>query len=165
MVEAQLELRTVRCPRCAGDLVLRINAEEAGGAVRLEFDTACVSCGISPWAESDQRLLVFRPGAAIGDVLAGAASDYAAQLAAAQGRVDALLARVHDLEIDLDVARRDVSRAGADSRRRKEELEGELHAEISRLEGALAEARAEVRRAEEATHGVVSPGLRAIELE
>lgn len=165
MMEAQLELRTVRCPRCAGDLVLRINADEAGGAVRLEFDTACVSCGISPWAESDQRMLVFRPGAAIGDALAGAASDYAAQLASAQGRVDALLGRVHDLEVDLQSARRSVSRAGADERLRKQELEGELRGEISRLEGALAEARAEVRRAEEATRGEITPGKRAIEME
>ncbi|MBS2022098.1 MAG: hypothetical protein JST92_06780 [Deltaproteobacteria bacterium] len=163
--EVQLELRTIRCPRCAGEIVLRIQADEVSGQVRLELDTACVSCGVSPWNESDQRLLVFRPGAAIGDSLAGAASDFAAQLSAAQTRVDALLARQTDLERDLQSAKRSVSRASADERRRKEELEAELRSDITRLEGALADARAEVRRSEEATRGSVTPGKRAIELE
>ncbi len=173
MTETQIELRKTRCPRCAGEMVLQISAEEQGGepgagpggAVRLTLDTACISCGVAPWAESDQRLLVFRPGAPIGSALSGAAQDYAAELAGAQGRVDALLRRCQELEHEVQSARQSVNRATADERRRKGELEQDLRGEISRLEGALADARAEVRRAEEATKGAFVPGKRAIEIE
>jgi outer membrane murein-binding lipoprotein Lpp len=165
MTEVQLELVKIRCPRCAGELVLRIEASEERGAVHLALDTACIACGVSPWMESDERLVVFRPGAPLGAALSGAASDYAAELSSAQTRVSGLLHKVEDLEKDLELARRNVSRASADERRRKQELEGDLRSEISRLEGALAEARAEVRRADEATRGQVTPGKRAIEIE
>ena len=165
MTEVQLELAKIRCPRCAGELVLRITAEESKGSVHLGLDTACVSCGVSPWMESDQRMLVFHPGAPIGSALSDAAADYATQLALAQTRVDGLLHKVGDLERDLEFARRSVSRASADERKRKLELEADLRGEITRLEGALAEARAEVRRADEATRGPVTPGKRAIEIE
>jgi hypothetical protein len=163
--EAQLSLERTRCPRCAGELVLRFEVEERAGAVHLAIDTACVSCGVSPWNESDERTMLFRPGAPVGLAVSDAAADYAALLAAAQGRVDALLHKVGDLESDLSQAQRSVHRASSDERRRKEELESELRAEISRLEGALAEARAEVRKADEATRGTVTAGTRAIELE
>lgn len=165
MTEVQLELVRIRCPRCASELVLRIQANETAGAVQLTLDTACISCGVSPWLESDERIVVFRPGAPIGAALSGAAADYAAELSSAQTRVDGLLHKVGGLEKDLEQARRSVSRASADERRRKLELEADLRGEITRLEGALAEARAEVRRAEEATHGTVTPGKRAIEIE
>lgn len=165
MTEVQLELHRIRCPRCAGELVLRVTADEKAGAVHLVLDTACVSCGVSPWNESDERMMVFRPGSPIGVAVSDAAADYAAVIAAAQARVDALAHKVGDLEHDLETARRSVSRASADERRRKQELEAELRTEISRLEGSLAEARAEVRRADEATRGTVSAGKRAIELD
>ena len=48
---------------------------------------------------------------------------------------------------------------------KRNDEEERLHTEISRLEGILAEARAEIRRGEEATRGPVSPGKRAIELD
>jgi RNase P subunit RPR2 len=165
MTEVLLELHRVRCPRCAGELVLRVTADERAGAVHLALDTACASCGVSPWNESDERVMVFRPGSPIGVAISDAAADYAAVIAAAQGRVDALLQKVGDLERDLEQARRSVNRASAEERRRKQELESELRSEISRLEGSLAEARAEVRKADEATRGAISPGKRAIELE
>ena len=100
--ETQIELSKIRCPRCAGELVLRIGADEEAGAVRLVLDTACISCGVAPWADSDQRLLVFRPGAPIGAALSGAAADYAAEMAAAQARVDALLRRCDELEREVE---------------------------------------------------------------
>jgi hypothetical protein len=165
MTEVQLELHRIRCPRCAGELVLRVTADEKAGAVHLSLDTACASCGTSPWNESDERMMVFRPGSPIGVTVSDAAADYTAVIAAAQGRVDALARKVGDLERDLEQARRSVSRASADERRRKQELEAELRGEISRLEGSLAEARAEVRKADEATHGAITPGKRAIEME
>jgi hypothetical protein len=179
VTETQIDLSQIRCPRCASELVLRICADESAGAVQLSIDTACVSCGVAPWAESDQRLLVFRPGAPIGAALSGAASDYAAELAAAQGRVDALVGRCEALEREVAAARsaapgvdeRDLMRSpgvainpALDPRRRKE-LEQELRGEIARLELALSSARAEVRRADEATRSAVSPGQRAIELD
>lgn len=49
--------------------------------------------------------------------------------------------------------------------RRESEMEAALREEISRLEGALAEARVELRRAEEATRGEVAEGKRPIEVE
>jgi outer membrane murein-binding lipoprotein Lpp len=169
MTEVQLDLRLLRCPRCAGDLVVRIQADETSESLRLVVDSACASCGVSPWDDSDQRTMLFRPGAPIGAGLgatvAGAADDYVAELSQAGTRIDGLLHRVNELERDLDQARRSVGRASSDERRRKQDLEQELRQEISRLEGALAEARREVRRAEEATRGAVSPGLRAIELD
>jgi hypothetical protein len=165
MTEVEVELLRLRCPRCAGQLVLRIQARERAGEVQLTVDSACVCCGVSPWSESDQRVMLFRPGAPIGGALSGAAADYVSELAAAQTRVDGLLHKVSELERDLESARRSVSRASADERRSKLELEEELRGEIGRLEGALADARSEVRRAEEATRGQVSPGKRAIELE
>ena len=165
VIETQLELSKVRCPRCAGELVLRIAATEEQGAVRLALDTACISCGVTPWADSDQRLLVVRPGAPIGAALSGAASEYAAEMAAAQARVDALLRRCDELEREVQSARQNVTRVSNDERRRKGELEQDLRGEITRLEGALADARAEVRRAEEATRGEFAPGKRPIELE
>jgi len=178
VTETQIDLRQIRCSRCAGELVLRIAADEERGAVRLAVDTACVSCGVAPWAESDQRLLVFRPGAPIGAALSGAAADYTAEMAAAQGRVDALLRRCEELEREVATARNPAPSVVASDparipptanlsleQRRRKELEQDLRSEISRLEGALADARAEVRRAEEATHGAVSEGKRPIELE
>jgi hypothetical protein len=165
MIEAQLDLRRFRCPRCAGDLVLRISADERDDGLQLVIDSACASCGVSPWNDSDERSMFFRPGAPIGAALSGAAADYVAELSLATSRIDGLVHRVRELESALDQARRSVSRASADERKKKQELEGELRGEISRLESALAEARAEVRRAEEATRGVVSPGKRAIELK
>ncbi len=58
-----------------------------------------------------------------------------------------------------------MNRATVEEKRRKGELEQDLRGEISRLEGALADARAEVRRAEEATRGVSAPGKRPIEID
>jgi len=121
MVESHLEL-LMRCPRCAGQIVLRVLGEERGRSVQLTLDTACIACGVSPWDIPDQRTLVFTPGAG------------------------ELKARPPEL-------------------RRESEIETALREEISRLEGALAEARVELRRAEEATRGEVSPGKRPIEVE
>src|SRR5205823_11312622 len=59
MAEAHLELTRIRCPRCAGQIVLRVLGEERGGAVELTLDSACVVCGTSPWGGADQRTLVF----------------------------------------------------------------------------------------------------------
>jgi hypothetical protein len=53
--EAFLDLMNLRCPRCAGQLVLRVLADERGRGVHLTLDSACIACGVSPWAESDQR--------------------------------------------------------------------------------------------------------------
>ena len=154
MHEAHLELTNLRCPRCAGQLVLRVAAEERGRSVMLTIDTACVACGVSPWSEPDERSVVFTPGAAI-----SASGDSLQQLAAAQARIDGLLRRIDSLENSLAAAQRSLQRA------RQGEMETQLREEISRLEGALADARAEVRRAEEATRGPVTSGKRPIEIE
>src|SRR5579859_4094009 len=65
MQEAHLELTILRCPRCAGQLVLRVLAEERGRSVLLTLDSACIACGVSPWAAPDQRTMLFTPGASI----------------------------------------------------------------------------------------------------
>lgn len=174
MREAHLDLSSLRCPRCAGQLVLRLLADERGRGVQLTLDSACVACGVSPWAESDQRTVIFTPGASLAAALAGvepssalaeASEDLGARLSAAQSRIDSLLRREEQLERDLSLARASVQGAAAAERRRLADGEGGLRAEISRLEGLLADARAEVRRAEEATRAELTPGLRAIELE
>jgi hypothetical protein len=126
--EAHLELTSLRCPHCAGQLVVRVLAEERGRSVLLTLDSACVACGTSPWDAPDQRSVVFTPGAPTAQPL------------------------------------------GFDTQSRKpaarpSELEAALREEISRLEGQLAEARAEVRRSEEATRGETGQGKRPIEVE
>src|SRR4051812_26388104 len=124
MVEAQLELTTIRCPRCAGQLVLRVDAEERGRSVQLLIDTACVVCGTSPWNVSDERLITFTPGAAI-----AASGD----IGAAQARIDALLRRIDSLERDLGSAQRNLERAARDEQRRRTDVEQQLREEISHL--------------------------------
>jgi hypothetical protein len=153
MREAHIDLTSVRCPRCAGEIVLRVMADERGHSVLLTLDTACIACGTTPWDLPDQRTVLFTPGAGIEP------SDAASALAAAQGRIEALLRRVHSLEGGLASAHRNLERAKAS------DMEVALRDEVSRLEGQLAEARAEVRRAEEATRGEVSAGKRPIEVE
>jgi|ERR1041384_577279 hypothetical protein len=153
MREAHIELSSMRCPRCAGEIVLRILADEKGRSVLLTLDTACVSCGTTPWDMPDQRTVLFTPGAGLDP------ADAASALAAAQGRIDSLLRRIHGLESGLASAHRNLERAKAS------DMEASLREEISRLEGQLADARAEVRRAEEATRGEVSAGKRPIEVE
>ena len=174
MHESHLELSSLRCPRCAGQVVLRVLADERGRGVQLTLDSACVACGVSPWPESDQRTVIFTPGASIAAALAGvepsgalaeAGEDLGIRLSAAQSRIDSLLRRGESLERDLAMARGSVQGAAVAERRRIADHEGSLRAEISRLEGLLAEARAEVRRAEEATRAELTPGHRAIELE
>jgi len=160
MQEAYLELANLRCPNCAGDLVLRVLGEERGSSVQLTLDTACASCGTSPFREPDQRMVVFTPGA-----LLQTSTDAALRLEAAQARIESLQRRCAQLEAGLQAAQHNLGRAGAEERRKQQQGEGLLRGEISRLEGALAEARAEVRRADEATHGEVREGKRAIELE
>ncbi len=164
----------LRCPRCAGQLVLRVLADERGRGVHLTLDSACIACGVSPWVESDQRTVIFTPGASIAtallgaepsDALAQAGEDVGVRLAAAQSRIDSLLRREEALERDLSISRSQVQGAAVAERRRIADHEGMLRAEISRVEGLLAEARAEVRRAEEATRADLTPGKRAIELE
>jgi predicted nucleic acid-binding Zn-ribbon protein len=156
MQEAHLELTMLRCPRCAGQLVLRVMAEERGRSVMLTLDTACVACGVSPWSEPDERAVVFTPGASIESPHA---PDAEARLAAAQARIDGLLRRIDSLENSLAAAQRNLQRA------RQSDVEAGLREEISRLEGQLADARAEVRRSEEATRGQVATGKRPIEIE
>ena len=151
MHEAHLELDMLRCPRCAGQLVLRVLADERGHSVMVTLDSACIACGVSPWSEPDQRTVLFTPGVSI-------ESDQAA-LAAAQARIDALLRRCETMESSLAAAQRNLARA------RQGDVEAALREEISHLEGQLADARAEVRRSEEATRGVVEPGKRPIEVE
>ena len=56
-------------------------------------------------------------------------------------------------------------RETAEERRRRGEREQSLSDEITRLEGALADARIELRRAEEAIRGAVEPGKRPIEMD
>src|SRR5579862_5670424 len=65
VVEAHLELETLRCPRCAGQLVMRVLADERGRSLFLTLDSACIACGVSPWESPDQRSIVFTPGASI----------------------------------------------------------------------------------------------------
>src|SRR5437762_5437213 len=84
--EAHLELTSLRCPRCAGQLVLRVLAEERGRSVSLTLDSACIACGVSPWAAPDQRSVVFTPGAPIGDP-AAPIPDAEERVAAAQARI------------------------------------------------------------------------------
>lgn len=162
MQEAHLELTSLRCPRCAGQLVLRVLAEERGRSALLTLDSACVACGVSPWAAPDQRTVVFTPGASIGDVgvpQGAPAQDLEARLAAAQARIDSLLRRGQSLEHSLAAAQRNLQRV------KQSDLEAGLREEISHLEGELAAARAEVRRSEEATRGETGPGKRPIEIE
>jgi hypothetical protein len=157
MHEAHLELTMLRCPRCAGQLVLRVMSEERGRSVLLTLDTACVACGVSPWNEPDERTVVFTPGASIESEQAG--PDAETRLSAAQTRIDGLLRRCESLEHNLAAAHRNLQRA------QQSGVEVGLREEISHLEGQLAEARAEVRRAEEATRGQVASGKRPIEIE
>ncbi len=164
MQEAHLDLTGLRCPRCAGQLVLRVLAEERGRSVLLTLDSACIACGVSPWAAPDQRSVVFTPGASVAESLGGVpdaplAQDAEARLAAAQARIDSLLRRCAGLEESLAASQRNLARA------RESDAEKGLREEISRLEGQLADARAEVRRSEEATRGEVSAGTRPIEVE
>jgi hypothetical protein len=155
VVEAHLELRSLRCPRCGGDLVIRVLADERGRSVLLTLDSACAACGVSPWTEPDDRTVVFTPGAPLSQLPAEQAE---ARLAAAQARIDGLLRRCDSLQNSLAAVQRDQEREQRGDAQ-------DLRTEISRLEGALAEARAEVRRAEEATKGDVTPGKRPIEME
>jgi hypothetical protein len=154
LIEAHLDLSSVKCPRCAGQLVVRVAMEEKQGAVALTVDTACIACGVAPWDDSDARHLVFHPGKPEED-------DAEARLATAQARVEALVRRCRMLEVAATEAQREARRA--EDRTGGEE--SSLRGEISRLEGQLAEARAEVRRAEEATRGEVREGKRPIEIE
>ena len=162
--EAHLELTSLRCPRCAGQLVLRVLAEERGRSALLSLDSACIACGVSPWEAPDQRSIVFTPGASIGEALggvpqAGLAQDAETRLAAAQARIDSLLRRCASLEHSLAASQRNLQRV------KQSDVELALRAEISHLEGELAAARAEVRRSEEATRGEVGGGKRPIEIE
>ena len=164
--EAHLELTSLRCPRCAGQLVLRVLAEERGRSALLSLDSACIACGVSPWAAPDQRTVVFTPGASIAEALGGGvrgeaplAQDAEARLAAAQARIDSLLRRCQSLEHSLAASQRNLQRV------QQSEVEAGLREEISHLEGELAAARAEVRRSEEATRGEVGGGKRPIEIE
>jgi hypothetical protein len=159
MQEAHLELTSLRCPRCAGQLVLRVLAEERGRDVLLTLDSACVACGVSPWTAPDQRGLIFTPGTPMAEGEAPEAPDAESRLLAAQARIDSLSRRCVALEESLAAAQRNLSRA------RQSDLEKGLREDISRLEGQLAEARAEVRRSEEATRGEVGAGKRPIEVE
>jgi hypothetical protein len=163
--ETHLELTGVRCPRCAGQLVLRVLAEERGPSVLLNLDSACVACGVSPWAAPDQRTILFTPGASIAEASGGVpekappAEDAEARLSSARARIDGLLRRSESLEHSLAAAQRNLQRV------RQSDVEKGLREELSRLEGQLAEARAEVRRSEEATRGEVGAGKRLIEVE
>jgi hypothetical protein len=169
MMEAHLDLASLRCPRCSGQLVLRVVAEERGRGVVVTLDSACVACGISPWTAPDQRTMVFTPGASISEAISGAmpqatqAQEAEARLAAAQARIDGLLRRIAALENGLAAAQRNLTRA--EERHRKGDVEAGLREEISHLEGELAQARAEVRRGEEATRGELNAGKRPIEIE
>ena len=142
---------------------MRVGVEEPGAEVRLTFDTACVSCGVAPWPDSDERLLVFRPGKPLDR--SGAVEDLPARLAAAYARVDQLLRRIEGLDHDLEAVRRELTRAEESGRLRQGEVVAGLRGELSRLEGELAAARARQLRDEEATHGLVEPGKRAIEID
>lgn len=164
MQEAHLELTSLRCPRCSGQLVLRVLAEGRGRSVLMTLDSACIACGVSPWASPDQRTVMFTPGASIGDAEAGVPSaapapDAEARLAAAQARIDTLLRRCQSLENSLAATLRNIQRT------KQGDVEAGLRDEISHLEGQLAEARAEVRRSEEMTRGEVGGGKRPIEVE
>jgi predicted nucleic acid-binding Zn-ribbon protein len=119
---------------------------------------------VSPWAAPDQRSVVFTPGASIAESMGGMpdaplAQDAETRLAAAQARIDSLLRRCSTLEESLAAAQRNLTRA------RQSDVEKGLREDITRLEGQLADARAEVRRSEEATRGEVGAGKRPIEVE
>jgi hypothetical protein len=163
VAELHFDLKATRCPRCAGDLVLRVEVDERGAEVQLSVDTACTACGDAPWPESDERLLLFRPGQPRAEPASGEEPD--ARLLAAQARIEQLVRAREGLARDLEAARRDARRAADDARRRQPEQLLALRAELSRLEGELADARAQLRRGEEATRGSVQPGKRAIEIE
>ena len=137
---------------------MRVLAEERGRSVSLTLDSACIACGVSPWAAPDQRSVVFTPGASITDP-AAPIPDAEERVAAAQARVDGLLRRCQTLENSLAATQRNLQRAKAT------DTEQALREEISHLEGELAQARAEVRRSEEATRGEVGAGKRPIEVE
>jgi len=142
-------------------LVLRMLAEERGRSALLTVDSACVACGVSPWEASDQRTVVFTPGASIEGPLEGAppGQDAEAKLATAQARIDSLLRRCQSLEHGLSAAQRNLQRV------EQSDVEAGLREQISHLEGELAAARAEARRAEEATRGETGGGKRLIEVE
>jgi hypothetical protein len=115
MREALIELDSLRCPRCAGQLVLRVLADERGSSLLLTLDSACVACGTSPWSETDQRTVVFTPGATIaaalggvepGAALAEAGIDLSVKLADAE-----LRGEITRLEGSLAEARAEVRRA------------------------------------------------------
>ena len=156
--------------------MLRVLAEERGRSALLSLDTACIACGVSPWAASDQRTVVFTPGAHIegdpraetssergpqvdGEAPGAPAPDGEARLAAAQARIDSLLRRCQSLEHSLAASQRNLQRV------KQSDVEAGLREEVSHLEGELAAARAEVRRSEEATRGEVGSGKRPIEIE
>ena len=161
MQEAHLELTSLRCPRCSGQLVLRVLAEERGRSVLMTLDSACIACGVSPWSSPDQRTVMFTPGASIGEAPGKVppAQEAEGRMAAAQARIDSLLRRCQSLENSLAATQRNMQRA------QQGDVETGLREEISHLEGQLAEARAEVRRSEEATRGEVGAGKRPIEVE
>jgi len=152
MSESHLELREVRCPQCGGDMVLRVFGDERGKDVILTLDSACVACGMAPW--SDERTMVFTPG---GAPASGEEAD--GRLAAAQARIETLARRCQVLEDALAAAERNAARE------QRSEVESQLRSEISRLEGSLAQARADARKADAATRGEVQPGKRPIEIE
>ena len=138
---------------------MRVLAEERGRSALLSLDSACIACGVSPWAAPDQRTVVFTPGApAEGDPRAEGATE-PGPLGAAQARIDSLLRRCESLEHSLAASQRNLPRV------KQGDLEAGLREEISHLEGELAAARAEVRRSEEATRGETGAGKRPIELE
>ena len=162
MQEAHLDLTSLRCPRCGGQLVLRVLAEERGRSTLLNLDSACVACGVSPWDAPDLRTVVFTPGASIGEDQGGVpqpAQDAESKLAAAQARIDSLLRRCDSLEHSLAASQRNLQRV------KQSDVETGLREEISHLEGELAKARIEVRRSEEATRGETGEGKRPIEVE
>jgi hypothetical protein len=165
VAELHFELRRTRCPRCSGEIVLRVTADESAADVRLLVDSACVACGVGPWPVSDERLLVFRPGRNTGGASGGTAEELAARLAVAQARIEQQQRRIEGLERDLEASRRDITRAETAVRGRQSDVVTQLRADISRLEGELAAARAEVRKNEEATRGEVQAGKRAIDLD
>ena len=161
MQETHFELTSLRCPRCAGQLVLRVLAEEQGRSALLTIDSACVACGVSPWEASDQHRMVFTPGASIEGALEGAplVEDAEAKLSTARARIDSLLRRCQSLEQGLAASQRNLQRV------KQSDVEAGLREQISHLEGELAAARAEVRRSEEATRGETGGGKRLIEVE
>jgi chromosome segregation ATPase len=98
--------------------------------------------------------MVFTPGGA-----PASGEEAEVRLAAAQARIETLARRCRVLEDALAATERNAARA------QHSELESQLRGEISRLEGSLAQARAEARKVEAATRGDVQPGKRPIEIE